>query len=296
MADSSNQGDNIANISQMLKRQINASGDIKTQFIQCSGLLKLTEINDERKIQALENIILLSVTLEYKDWQGVIKTGIIDCTSSLMLETTNPRIRTLCGGAILILQQIGTEPNGPVDWKTLFAPLLQLLFSADETISKIGKQTLLDIIEKNPDSISALVALDLFDSAANALDASFPDYSSHSQSSSSQIKVSQSILINILEFVEKVLRSDADIQGKTLRLLETSERIKQLLLPKQIKLAVQSILLVLQQEGKVLLSDRAANAAMQHSREVISEKEKEINLLVQENAKLRTNLTSSASS
>ncbi|KAA6370774.1 MAG: hypothetical protein EZS28_033700 [Streblomastix strix] len=170
-----------------------------------------------------------------------------------MLETTNPRIRTLCGALVELVQQIGTESKQKVEWQILLSPLIQLLFNQDDGISEIGKQSLLKTVGKNPEALFGLVEIGLFDRSAEVLEITFPQQQTASQSSSSslqnaQYQFSQTVVLNILEVIEKVIRSGSINEQKTAKFVSNLSRIKQLKLPKQIKSAIGAILFILQDD------------------------------------------------
>ncbi|KAA6360136.1 MAG: hypothetical protein EZS28_044337, partial [Streblomastix strix] len=77
-----------------LKMDTLATGDTKSQIALIIPRLRLQQFPDVKKIQSLEKLIILTVTLEQQQWRGIItECGLVDAVSSLMFETVNPRIR-----------------------------------------------------------------------------------------------------------------------------------------------------------------------------------------------------------
>ncbi|KAA6363476.1 MAG: hypothetical protein EZS28_040997 [Streblomastix strix] len=159
------------------------------QIILFAGQLRLQEISDSEKIESLIQLISLGLSFGENDWHGIITTsGVIESVSELMLETTNPKIRTLCGAVIELVQQRSCESNESTDWRTLLSPLISLLFNSDEKISEIGKQSLLKAVDKNAEILHGLLQLGIIDEASEQLDLAFPPPppSSSQNASSSQ--------------------------------------------------------------------------------------------------------------
>ncbi|KAA6401623.1 MAG: hypothetical protein EZS28_002847 [Streblomastix strix] len=223
------------------------SSEVKLQIAHHATHLRLPEISDEDKIETLLLIINKSVNFDGAEWRGIMTTsGVIEVVSGLMLETTNPKIRSLCGTVIELLQQRGSEAGERIDWRTLLSPLISLLFSQDERISDTGKLALLKAVEKNPKSVEGLIQLGLLDEASDSLDIKFPSSSPTASpslsSSSQQTVISQKLILNILQVVECVIKANTEKSIKTKRLQKTAERVKLLDPPRLIRGAIVSIL------------------------------------------------------
>ncbi|KAA6373170.1 MAG: hypothetical protein EZS28_031304 [Streblomastix strix] len=217
---------------------------IKQQIIQHAGLLRLPEISDEEKIVSLIQLISLATSFTEGEWNGIVTTsGIVENVSQLMIETTNPKIRTLCGAAIEVIQQRGCEAGEPTDWRSLLSPIVSLLFNSDEKISEIGKQSILKSVVQNVEIINGLLQLGIFDETSELLDLTFPTQQT-AQQSQQQI-LPQQVLLNILEVVEKIIRLNEDSAKKTNKLKKSASRIKQLNPSRQVRGLIGSILSIL---------------------------------------------------
>ncbi|KAA6392770.1 MAG: hypothetical protein EZS28_011703 [Streblomastix strix] len=220
---------------------------VKLQITHHAGLLRLPQISDDEKMDSLKQLISNCVIFARAEWRDIVATsGIIEAASSLMLETSNPKMRTLCGSIIEILQQRGTEVGEANDWRTLLSPLVSLLFNKDDGISETGKQSLLKAADKNTQALHGLVELGLFDDAASAFDLAFPVIQLEPSQQSTVLP--QRVLMNILEVVEKVIRVNAESGRKTKKLKRTAQRIKQMNPPRQIKSVISSIITNLEDE------------------------------------------------
>ncbi|KAA6330888.1 MAG: hypothetical protein EZS28_053446, partial [Streblomastix strix] len=193
---------------------------IKSQIISYAGRLRPRDIPDDEKVKSLITLMRLAINFESAEWHGIMaESGVIEALSNLMNETNN----TLCGAVAYIIQQRGCEVGESTDWRTLFSPLISLLFNKDEGISKTGKQSLIDAIGVNPEISKALVELGLFDKSSEMLNLTFPASSSSMQTSDGT--PSQMIILNILEVVDKVLKSDEESGKKAKQFKSCSERI-----------------------------------------------------------------------
>ncbi|KAA6370776.1 MAG: hypothetical protein EZS28_033697, partial [Streblomastix strix] len=91
--------------------------------------LKLREVSDNEKEKQLESLIILAMSFDSQDWRGIIlESGIIEIASQLLGENENPRIRTLCGTILMIMEQRGSEVGQLNDYRSLLSPLVSLLF------------------------------------------------------------------------------------------------------------------------------------------------------------------------
>ncbi|KAA6400240.1 MAG: hypothetical protein EZS28_004233 [Streblomastix strix] len=163
-SDISLRGISSTNPSESMRIQVLSSGEKKSQIVQHAHRLLLPEISDAAKIQSLESLVILSFRLQHSEIKEILcSSGIIQSVSSLIFETDNPRIRTLCDAILHILHQIGTESESQVDWKTFLQLLIEFLFNEDERISDLGKQALLDAIKRQPHTISYRNESETFD-------------------------------------------------------------------------------------------------------------------------------------
>ncbi|KAA6381723.1 MAG: hypothetical protein EZS28_022751 [Streblomastix strix] len=203
----------------------------------------MREVSDDGKIQSLIALIGLAVSFESTLWHGIVsESGVIEVLSALMIETTNPKIRTLCSAIIHIIEQRGTEVGESADWKSILSPLISLLQNKDEQISKTGKSSLIDAIGSNPEISQALIKLGLFDISSEVLELAFPSFSS----SSSDTILPQMVILNILEVVDKILKRNEESIKEAKQFKSCSERIIKMKLPRPIKLAIQSILIAIE--------------------------------------------------
>ncbi|KAA6388075.1 MAG: hypothetical protein EZS28_016397 [Streblomastix strix] len=271
-SDSSNRRSDGSDLSETLRKQGQGDGDV----YQIVDYTEQYSFEAAGNLRCRENLVL---TMECGEWQGVIKTsGIIENSTSLMVQTTNPRIRTLCGVLIQLLQQIGTE-QADADWKTLLLPLLSLLFNPDEGISEIGKQSLLKVIGTKPEVHSSLLELRLLDKSAELLDNAYPSDTSTEQSSSSQI--SQRILVNILEIIDKILKSDIEIGNQISKLMFTLQRLAKIELPRPIKRAIGAIQYFLEQDQQETLENNEIQAKLKEAQQKVIDCEERVRIAEQ---------------
>ncbi|KAA6381354.1 MAG: hypothetical protein EZS28_023121, partial [Streblomastix strix] len=237
-------------MTETLRSQIQAGGDIKSQIIHHSTRLRLRETSDSEKIKSLTELLILIIASEQGEWREIVgESGIIESLSGLMLETANPRIRTLSGSVIQLVQQIGTESTEQTDWRTLLSPLISLLFNPDQQISNSGKQSLLQTIGVKQEALLALVDIGLIEQGAETLDLTLTSQQSSSSSqSSSYPDLPHGVIMNILEVIDKILKSDIQIGDKAKKLRIVAQRVVQTQPPKYIKLAFQQMLLILDQD------------------------------------------------
>ncbi|KAA6388947.1 MAG: hypothetical protein EZS28_015525 [Streblomastix strix] len=164
--------------------------DIKTQFSHHAAQLKLPNSSDQDKKIDLENLIHFAFGFQLSQLHEIVTQSIaIETVYKLMLDTENPKIRTLCGAVLQVVQQRGTENDQITDWRTLLSPIVSFLFSSDQLISELGKQALIEAIEKKPESLQGLIELDVIEHATEELNHFYT-----SQSSSNQSEQSDSIL------------------------------------------------------------------------------------------------------
>ncbi|KAA6378015.1 MAG: hypothetical protein EZS28_026458 [Streblomastix strix] len=110
MEKQSQHSEHILNFDQSIRHQEQSGNDIKSQIAQHAEHLLQPEISDEEKINLLIQLISLAVSVAENNWNDIITTsGVIETVSGLILETTNPKIRTLCGAAIEVIQQWGKK-------------------------------------------------------------------------------------------------------------------------------------------------------------------------------------------
>ncbi|KAA6363358.1 MAG: hypothetical protein EZS28_041115, partial [Streblomastix strix] len=248
---------------------------VRPQITQHVGRLRLPEISDDDKIESLIQLIILSVSFAESEQNGIVATsGIVESVSGQMLETTNPKIRTLCGALIEVIQQRGCESGEQTDWRTLLSPIVSLLFNSDEKISEIGKQSLLKAIVQKAEILHGLLQLGIFDEASDLLDLTFPSQQTAQQQSQQQQQsiLPQQILLNILEVVEKIIRQSEESIKKTDKLKKSAERIKQLKPPRQIKSILNSILSILedeQEQDEIIQRERLIQEELQQAHEQV---------------------------
>ncbi|KAA6391174.1 MAG: hypothetical protein EZS28_013300 [Streblomastix strix] len=251
MDNSSQHYNNFDDHEKSIREQSQQSNDIKLQIAQHAARLRLSEISDEEKIDSLFKLINLTMRFVEGEWNDIITTsGVIEALSTLILETSNPKIRTLCGAVIEVIQQRGCENGESSDWRTLLSPIVSLLFNSDEKISEIGKQSLLKSIDKNSETIYGLIQLNLFEEASELLEIAFQTSSQTSSSSSNyQYQIlPQKILLNILEVVECVIQSNAEFSKKTKKLKKAVEKIILLNPPQPIQDLISSIFSILDEK------------------------------------------------
>ncbi|KAA6366281.1 MAG: hypothetical protein EZS28_038192, partial [Streblomastix strix] len=180
-------------------------------------------------------------------WQEIVcESGIIEILTELLLQTKNLRIRTLCGAVIETIQQRETEINEVVDWQTLLSPLISLLFNRDELVSESGKQSLIMSIEMRPESFIGLINLSIFDKASEVLDT----YTQSQSSQSSQVipEIPITILIKVLEVIEKGVHLIFDYGKKTYNFKIVSQKVMYTISEERIKDLLSSILFILQEQ------------------------------------------------
>ncbi|KAA6401590.1 MAG: hypothetical protein EZS28_002884 [Streblomastix strix] len=229
--------------------QIQLGNDLKIELAKYAMRLRISEISDFDKIEILCEILKVNVNFVVREWNEIMQIcGIIEAVSQLLLDTLNPRIRSLCGTVMLQIQQIGTESCDDIDWPSLYNPLVTLLFNQDQKISEQSKQSLQKAIDKKSVTIPSLIELNIYDRAARAIDQAFPN-NAQQQSSNSQPAFSLDVLSNVLEIVQKMLSSDQNSLFKTKKLKTSSMRVWQLNPPRQIRGVIGSILLILNDEN-----------------------------------------------
>ncbi|KAA6392410.1 MAG: hypothetical protein EZS28_012063 [Streblomastix strix] len=209
--------------------------------------LKLPQNSENEKIDALIQLINLTVNSDINDWNGVATTyQIVNDISEMMINTSNQNISILCSTILEIIQQHGTEAEEKIDSKIILSPLISLLFNKDDNLSEIGKRSLLKAIDKNAEIIHELVEFNLFDQASEQLNISFPPSeqaeSQYHCTSSSNGSVEQKVLLNILEVVDKVIHANIYTIQNTKRIKNSIERIAQQNLPIQISTIIKYIL------------------------------------------------------
>ncbi|KAA6370532.1 MAG: hypothetical protein EZS28_033941 [Streblomastix strix] len=119
-------------------------------------------------------------------------------------------------------------------------------------MSKSGKQSLIDGISTKPEIHSSLVEFGFIEHAAEMMDKTFSSPTSElsisSSSSQYPLQFQHEFTMNILEVIDKLLKSDVSTENKTGKLKSVAEKVLQNKLPKPVKLAIQQILLILEQE------------------------------------------------
>ncbi|KAA6391962.1 MAG: hypothetical protein EZS28_012510 [Streblomastix strix] len=253
------------------RMQMSIGSEAKQQIIQHILVLKQIDVSDSEKLHSLENLIVLSITLQQRESQNILKTsGIIETVQNLILETSIPRIRSLSITLIQLLQQIGVESVEIADWRTLLSPLMSLLFNEDEQISHIGCQSILNVIKVKPDSIQGLLQLNIFDIAAMELNNTFPSDSTQTSSSSSSQQHSQlpvNVVLSILEVIEKLIRASSEAVQYTNKLKFALNRVKQMNPSRQLKSAIGAILFILDDEDEQQSDEKAKQTALQEANE-----------------------------
>ncbi|KAA6379090.1 MAG: hypothetical protein EZS28_025382 [Streblomastix strix] len=291
MEDPSIRGQGGQNVHQSIHIQGQDNRDSIAQIVFHSGRLRLKDISDDDKIKSLTDLIGLSLSFESGEWHGIVcESGVIETLSAVMNETSNAKIRTLCSAVIHIIDQRGCEVGQSTDWQTILSPLISLLFNNDEKISDVSKQSLLRSIGANSEVSQALIELGLFDKCSETLEQAFPSSPSSSSSSSySQTSdiVPQMIILNIVEVVDKVLKSNEESIKKTKQLKNCCSRIIKMKLPRPIKLAIGQILFTM--EGESTENDDCQTQiqfqqALEHNRlmeEQIHQKDEQIQIIEQ---------------
>ncbi|KAA6360657.1 MAG: hypothetical protein EZS28_043816 [Streblomastix strix] len=103
--------------------------DIITQFQHHAAQLKDSNSSDKDKKIYLENLIHLAFGFELSQFHKIMTKSIaIETVYKLMFDTENPKIRTLCGAVLQVVQQRGTENEQIADWRTLLSPIVSFLF------------------------------------------------------------------------------------------------------------------------------------------------------------------------
>ncbi|KAA6391655.1 MAG: hypothetical protein EZS28_012817, partial [Streblomastix strix] len=172
-----------------------------------------------------------------KQWYGIVtQSFVIGAVSSLMFKTENPQIRNICGAVLQVLQLRGTEMGEIIDWKILIQPLVSLLFNPDKLISELGKQTILEGINKKPEILQQLV------------DIGFPERNLLSEAKDI---ISQEVLINILEVVLVFIQNGILNQRQTAKLRIAVEKLKQRQQTQSIDLICTDILQQSEQTTKI---------------------------------------------
>ncbi|KAA6388130.1 MAG: hypothetical protein EZS28_016343 [Streblomastix strix] len=228
---------------------------IKTQISRHATQLKLPNSTDIEKTKALQNIIHLLFGFNLSLFHEIVTQSIaIEEVYKLMLRTKNPNIRTLCGALLQVVQQRGTETEKKADWRTLLSPIVSFLFNTDELISELGKQALIDALEKQPESLQALIELDLIEHATEELNL-LTD--SILNSASQQFSIFDpnkdlpiGILANIMKVVIRMLQKGNINDIKTAELRYVAEQLSHKQLTQQFEAFCKEILLQSQTSQK----------------------------------------------
>ncbi|KAA6402297.1 MAG: hypothetical protein EZS28_002171 [Streblomastix strix] len=232
-----------ASITDQLRTQVLADSDATSQIILHASRLRLREVSDLEKSQSLERLLVLSIIFDKNQWKGIVTdSGVIESLSGLMFKTSNPKIRTMCGTLLELVEQRGSESGEIVDWRSLISPLMTLLFNKDEKISETGKQSLIKAYGVKQEVLKGLVELGIIEKTAELLERMIPSQFYQ------QTLSSQAVLLNVLEIVDKLLKSDVRIEKGIKQLRKVVERLVHQKLPKSINLFIQQIQLIIKQE------------------------------------------------
>ncbi|KAA6381639.1 MAG: hypothetical protein EZS28_022834 [Streblomastix strix] len=214
-------------------------------------------------------------SVSQSDWHEIATTcGIVESVSELMFLTEVPRIRTLCGVVIQLIQQRGIESEENIDWKFLLQHLIQILFNQDVQISETGKQSLLRGIGVKSEIIKSLIELDIFDKTAEQLEITFSiqNFSQSSVDSQTTYILPQACLLNILEVVERIICTSSELGKKVTRLKICAERISRSKPPRWIKGVISSIISMLEDEQENEIDQLDQQTSIQqiqlHEREI----------------------------
>ncbi|KAA6388341.1 MAG: hypothetical protein EZS28_016133 [Streblomastix strix] len=203
-------------------------------FVQLVLRLKTDGLPEDEQIALLQQMIFFASRSD-EDLRIALESEGIEIASSLFTKTSNKRIKQLCIGLIGMIGQLGVEDEQKDGWVDLYIPLSKLLFSSDNELQRRGKNSLINLIERNENVVSGLLHIGLLDRAAESL-MRIPLSSSQQQSSilpmtSSSLQISSSspysvFVMNILEVLDKVLNSENAVFIKSNKLISVLEKIK----------------------------------------------------------------------
>ncbi|KAA6368806.1 MAG: hypothetical protein EZS28_035666, partial [Streblomastix strix] len=236
--------------------------DIKTQFSCHAALLKLPNSSDDQKLKELQNLVHLAFGFELSQLHEIV-------TQSIAIETS------LCGAVLHVVQQRGTETEQIADWRTLLSPIVSFLFSTDELISELGKQALIDSIDKKPESLQGLYELDLIEHATEELNHFYNSQSSSQQSDQSVLSESVltsssqpfsilhpnkelpvGIIANILQVVIRMLQKGNINDIITAKLRSIAENLSHIQLTQQFEAFCKEILRLTEKPTKHRTSEQ----------------------------------------
>ncbi|KAA6379737.1 MAG: hypothetical protein EZS28_024736 [Streblomastix strix] len=163
--------------------------------------------------------------------------GAVEQASELIVQTQNAQVKLLCWVVISIIGQLGTVISGELDWTCVCAPLVAMLFQADDAISNIGKKALTTLLEQYEFTAKVLLQVSFIDRAIEALHKSLPN-----EQQSSSIQLSQIVVMNILTILELILTTSIEKIPISIELLEILDTIIKQVKTNSIRLKAKMIL------------------------------------------------------
>ncbi|KAA6400640.1 MAG: hypothetical protein EZS28_003831 [Streblomastix strix] len=218
------------------------------QFSQLVLRVRQTGISEDDQIAALQQIIILTINAE-----NVInltkESGAIEASSLLLSQSQNPRIKQLCAVLIGIIGQLEVSSIGELDWTSVCSSLVALLLSSDEGITQTGKVALICLIERSENAVNGLMQINFADNAAQTLLRSLNAQSSSSSSSStSLVQISSSIVMSILEVIDKLMTVASEKIQKSSKIQDALQQLKKQGSQKAIKQKARMLLSVFESE------------------------------------------------
>ncbi|KAA6402330.1 MAG: hypothetical protein EZS28_002135 [Streblomastix strix] len=252
-------------------------------FGQLALRLKTDNLPEDEQIVVLQQMLFLSLRSD-EDLRVALDSEGIESASSLFTKTPNKRIKQLCIGLVGMIGQLGVEDEQKEDLIDLCIPLSKLLFSSDNELQRRGKNTLMNLVERNEEVVSNLLQIGILDRAAESL-MRIPLSSSQQQTSilsmaSSQSQTSSSspysiFVMNILEVLNKVLNCENAMFSKSNKLISALERIKNEGNTKEIRKKARNVQDSIIDEGQ----DNETETQLEQSKEKIISLEDRIRIL-----------------
>ncbi|KAA6381163.1 MAG: hypothetical protein EZS28_023310, partial [Streblomastix strix] len=178
--------------------------------------LKTDGLPEDEQIAVLQQMIFFASRFESEG---------IEISSSLFTKTPNKRIKQLCIGLIGMIGQLGVEDEQKEEWIDLCIPLSKLLFSSDNELQRRGKNSLINLIERNEGIASNLLQIGFLDRSSDALN-NIPSQSSSSSSSQTTITSSSSFVMNILTILDQMITIASEKISKSGKIMKTLDQLK----------------------------------------------------------------------
>ncbi|KAA6369358.1 MAG: hypothetical protein EZS28_035115, partial [Streblomastix strix] len=238
--------------------------------------LKTDGLPEDEQIAVLQQMIFFASRSD-EDLRIALDSEGIEIASSLFTKTQNKRIKQLSIGLIGMIGQLGIQDEQNEDWIDLCISLSKLLFSSDNELQRRGKNTLMNLVERNEEVVSNLLQIGILDRAAESL-MRIPLSSSQQSSSilsivSSSSQTSSSspysiFVMNILEVLDKVLNCENAVFLKSNKLIQVLEKIKTEANTKEIRKKARNVQDSIIEEGQ----DNETETQLEQSKESIIKK------------------------